>query len=133
MKARVAICLSVVLLLAALGATLGCTKAPTDAQITSQLQDRLNADSGLQRKPLGVQAANGTVTLSGSVDNDAERDAAARYAAAIPGVKQVVNNLEVAPPVAAAPESQAVPPPPPPVEEKRSAPSKPRASTARRP
>ena len=114
MKARVTLSLSVVLLLAALGATLGCTKAPTDAQITSQLQEKFNADSGLQGKQLGVQAANGTVTLNGSVDNDAERDAASRYAAAIPGVKQVVNNLQVAPAVAAAPESEAAPPPPPP-------------------
>src|ERR1700751_3025993 len=96
MKARVTLSLSVVLLLAALGATLGCTKAPTDAKITSQLQEKFNADSGLQGKQLGVQAANCTVTLNGSVDNYAERDAAARDAAAFPGGKYGVYNRKVA-------------------------------------
>jgi hypothetical protein len=44
-----------------------------------------------------VQSSNGTVTLSGTVDNDAERDAATKYAAAEPGVKTVINNLQVTP------------------------------------
>jgi hypothetical protein len=56
----------------------------------------------LQGKQLGVQAANGTVTLSGTVENENQREAAARYAAAVPGVKQVINNLQVAPSTAAA-------------------------------
>jgi len=77
----------------------GCSKAPNDAQIASDIQAKLTADSGLQGKQLGVQAANGTVTLSGAVDNDTQRDAAARYAASEAGVKQVVNNLQITPPV----------------------------------
>jgi hypothetical protein len=79
----------------ALGA--GCAKAPTDAQVASNIQSKLAADSGLQNKQVTVQAANGTVTLSGTVDNDAEREAAAKYAGSAPGVKLVVNNLQVAP------------------------------------
>jgi len=54
------------------------------------------------------------VTLSGQVDNDAQRDAAARYASSEPGVKQVVNNLLVAAPapaVAQAPAEQPKPTP----------------------
>src|SRR5450432_1199363 len=74
----------------------GCAKAPSDAQVTSDIQSKLAADSGLQNKQLTVQAANGTVTLSGSVDNDAEREAAAKYAGSEPGVKTVINNLQVA-------------------------------------
>ncbi len=74
----------------------GCAKAPTDAQVASNIQSKLAADSGLQNKQLTVQAANGTVTLSGTVDNDAEREAAAKYAGSAPGVKLVVNNLQVA-------------------------------------
>jgi hypothetical protein len=73
----------------------GCAKAPNDAQVTSDIQAKLGADSGLQNKQLTVQAANGTVTLSGTVDNGAQREAAAKYAASEPGVKQVINNLEV--------------------------------------
>lgn len=84
------------LLVAALALAVGCAKAPNDAQVTSDIQTKLSADSGLQNKQLTVQAANGTVTLSGTVDNDAQREAAARYAASAPGVKQVINNLQLA-------------------------------------
>jgi hypothetical protein len=106
MKARLSLYLSAVVLLAILVAA-GCSKAPTDAQIASDIQNKLNTDSGLQGKQLVVQAGNGSVTLSGQVDNDAQRDAAARYASSEPGVKQVVNNLQVAPPPV---EAQAPPP-----------------------
>ncbi len=108
MKARLCFYLSAVVLLIILVAAVGCSKAPTDAQIASDIQNKLNTDSGLQGKQLVVQAANGSVTLSGQVDNDAQRDAAARYASSEPGVKQIVNNLQVAPPPA---EAQAAPEP----------------------
>src|SRR5579863_7024719 len=103
MKARLSLYLSAVVWLAIL-VGIGCSKAPTDAQIASDIQNKLNTDSGLQGKQLVVQADKGSVTLSGQVDNDAQRDAAARYASGEAGVKQVVNNLQVGPP------------PPPPVE-----------------
>src|SRR5690348_15645234 len=96
MKARLSVYLTVVALLAVLGLGVACSKAPTDAQITSDVQSRFSQDSGLQGKQLGVQTSNGAVTLSGSVDNDNQRQAAARYASEAPGVKQVINNLEVA-------------------------------------
>jgi hypothetical protein len=112
MKARVSLYLSAVVLLTILVAAVGCSKAPTDAQIASDIQTKLNTDSGLQGKQLAVQAANGSVTLSGQVDNDAQRDAAARYASSEPGVKQVVNNLQVgAPAEAQAPPEPAKPSP----------------------
>jgi len=96
MKARVSLHLTAVVLLAVLGAAVGCAKKPDDAQISSAIQASFNADSGLQGKQLAVQAANGTVSISGTVDNETQREAAARYAAAAPGVKEVVNNLQVA-------------------------------------
>jgi len=98
MKARLSFYLSAIVLLSILVAAVGCSKAPTDDQIASDIQNKLNTDSGLQGKQLIVQAAKGSVTLSGQVDNDAQRDAAARYASSEPGVKQIVNNLQVAPP-----------------------------------
>ena len=109
MKARVSLYLSAMLLIAALG--VACSKAPNDAQITSQIQERMNGDSGLQGKQLGVQAANGTVILTGVVDNETQREAAARYAQGIPGVKTVVNDLTVTPAQAAQPAAE-IPPPP---------------------
>ena len=72
-----------------------CTKAPNDAKVASDIQAKLSVDSGLQGKQLNVQSAAGVVTLSGAVDNDAQRDAAANYAASEPGVQRVINNLQL--------------------------------------
>jgi BON domain len=96
MKTTLSPFFQITLVVALLGLGVGCTKAPSDAQVTSEIQTKLGADSGLQNKQLAVQAANGTVTLSGTVDNDAEREAAAKYAASAPGVRQVINNVQVA-------------------------------------
>jgi len=106
--------LRVLLFLLVLGIAVGCSKAPNDAQITSDVQNKMNADSGLEGKHLGVQSENGTVTLSGMVENDAQREAAARYAATVPGVKQVINNLQSTPPPAPPVQAEQAPPPPPP-------------------
>jgi BON domain-containing protein len=111
MKARVSLYVTVLTLLLVLGVAVGCNKAPNDAQITSDVQSSFSADSGLQGKQLGVQAANGAVTLSGTVDNENQREAAARYAAAVRGVKQVINNLQVAPAAAPAETAEEQPAP----------------------
>jgi BON domain-containing protein len=110
MRARVSLFLSMLVLLVGMAATIGCNKMPSDAQIASDVQAKMSADSGLAGRQLGVQAAAGSVTLSGNVDNDAQRDAAARYAASVPGVKQVINNLVVAPPAPEPPAQAAAPP-----------------------
>jgi hypothetical protein len=82
-------------LLIALLVGTGCSRKPDDAKITADIQSRFSQDSGLSTKQLGVQSANGVVTLSGTVDNDAQRDVASRDAAAVEGVKEVVNNLQI--------------------------------------
>ena len=110
MKPRLPLYLSTVVLLAVLAAAIGCSKAPTDAQIATDIQTKLNTDSGLQGKQLIVQADKGSVTLSGEVDNNAQRDAAAHYASTEPGVKQIINNLQVAAAPPAPMEAQAPPP-----------------------
>jgi hypothetical protein len=119
MKAKLSLHLTGILLLAILTVGVGCTKAPNDAELTSSIQTKLATDSGLQGKQLDVKAEGGTVTLSGTVDNDAQREAAARYAAAAPGVKQVINNLQVTSPTNMA----QAPPPPAPVEETKPSPA----------
>jgi hypothetical protein len=118
MKAKLSLYLTGLMLLAILTVGAGCTKAPNDAELTSNIQTKLASDSGLTGKQLGVKAEGGTVTLTGTVDNDAEREAAARYAATEPGVKQVINNLQVAPST-----ETAQGPPPAPVEEAKPSPS----------
>jgi hypothetical protein len=109
MKSRISLCSAVALLAALLTVTVACQKAPNDAQIQQAIQAKFSQDSGLQGKQLGVQSAAGVVTLSGPVDNEAQRAAAASQAASVPGVKEVVNNLEVAP--ATPPEPTAQEPP----------------------
>ena len=88
-----------------------CTKTPNDNELSRQIQAKLSQDSGLQQKSIAVQTVSGVVTLSGRVDNDAQRMAAARYASSTPGIKQVVNNLVIA--TAPALTTQATPAPPP--------------------
>jgi hypothetical protein len=89
-------CFSMIFLLGILAIDLACTKAPDDRQLTSQIQSKLNQDSGLHDKQITVQTSGGVVTLSGTVENETQREAAARYASATPGIKEVVNNLETA-------------------------------------
>jgi len=88
-----------VTLLLALGLALsvGCSHKPerTDAQVASDVQTRIYSDSGIQSRQISVQAGNGVVTLSGDVNSDAERTAAANDAGGIDGVKTVINNLQV--------------------------------------
>lgn len=98
MNQRVLKVLSTIFLTAMLAAGVACAKSPNDSEISGQLQSRFSQDSGLQGKTLSVQTASGVVTISGSVDNEIQRDAAARIASTMPGVKQVVNNLQVGSP-----------------------------------
>jgi len=86
----------IVVLSGALALTLACGKKPDDAKISSDVQTKFSQDSGLADKQLAVQAYKGTVTLAGTVANEAQRNAASREAAAVPGVTQVINNLQIA-------------------------------------
>ena len=95
MKARFRVAYLGVLLLLVLGVACNQNKTKPDAQVTSDIQNKFNQDSGLQGKQLNVQSANGVVTLDGTVENAAQRDTAARLAAAEEGVKTVVNNLQI--------------------------------------
>ena len=103
---------SVILLLGILAIGLACTKAPDDSQLTSQIQSKLDQDSGLHNKQITVQTSGGVVTLSGKVENETQREAAARYASATPGIKEVVNNLETGSAAATSAEDQMAQAPP---------------------
>jgi hypothetical protein len=72
-----------------------CARKPDDAKISSDIQNKFSQDSGLSSKQVTVQADNGVVTLGGTVDNAAQREAASRQAASVAGVKQVINNMQV--------------------------------------
>lgn len=108
-------------LLAILALSVGCARKPDDARISSEIQGKFSQDSGLSAKQLTVQATNGVVTLGGVVDDEAQRDAAARQAASVGGVKEVVNNLQVGSSLSAStPPAKTEPAPP----EEKPAPTK---------
>jgi BON domain len=71
---------------------------PSDQQLTSSVQAKLQSESALSGQDINVAAGNGVVTLSGSANDAASRALAGNDAGQVPGVKTVVNNLEVHPP-----------------------------------
>jgi len=73
----------------------GCRHAPDDATLAQTVQSQLAADSAIAGQPIQATVQGGVVTLSGSVQNDAQKTLAARDAAAVTGVKEVDNTLSV--------------------------------------
>lgn len=71
-----------------------------DAQLQSKLADRLSYDRvgyGNVFDAIGVAVHDGTVTLSGHAHNYVNRDSALALVATTPGVKDMVDNIEVDP------------------------------------
>ncbi len=101
MKSKFSLYSLAALLVLALGIGVGCTKARSDADVATEIQGKIYGDQAVQSKQITVQADNGVVTLAGNVSSDTERTAAANDAAAVKGVKTVVNNLQVGPPLTA--------------------------------
>jgi hyperosmotically inducible protein len=68
---------------------------------TDQKIERAARDSYTYRTVLGgrveAHAEDGVVTLTGTVDDEAQRELAAQTAADLPGVERVVNHVSVAP------------------------------------
>ncbi|HSY93204.1 MAG TPA: BON domain-containing protein [Candidatus Binatus sp.] len=79
----------------AVAMSVGCARKADDAKLSSDIQSKFSQDSGLSSKQLTVDTKDGVVTLGGTVDNAAQRDAASRQAASVAGVREVVNNLQV--------------------------------------
>jgi osmotically-inducible protein OsmY len=66
-----------------------------DASITSQIETALVFHKSTSVFRTGVKTKNGVVTLSGKVNNAAEKDLVAKFASDIEGVKKVINNLTI--------------------------------------
>src|SRR4051812_19978066 len=90
---------------------MGNNASRSDSDIATDVQAKINTDSAITNKGVAVNATNGTVTLNGTVANETERMAAANDAAAVGGVKTVVNNLTVGGPAATMPMATNEPPP----------------------
>ena len=63
-----------------------------DSQLTTSIQNRLNADPALQGEQIHASVQNGVATLTGMAQNDSQR-AAAEQDANLPGITQVVNEI----------------------------------------
>lgn len=68
---------------------------PTDAEIRTEVLDDIRHDSRLDGANVGVDVADGTVRLTGTVPTYFQKITAEHDALRIKGVREVVNNLSV--------------------------------------
>ena len=86
------------------GLTGGCAKTTTsdstgeyvdDTAITTKVKGALLGDNAVKSFEIKVEPVKGVVQLSGSVDTSDQKSAAGKDASAVPGVKDVKNDLVV--------------------------------------
>lgn len=74
-------------------AVLAADKPVTDDQLYDTVRLRLADDADVKGGALKVEVKAGVVTLSGTLDNEKQKDKAAKIAKKVKGVQQVVNNI----------------------------------------
>jgi hyperosmotically inducible periplasmic protein len=67
----------------------------TDRETAERVETALSADKTLYARHISVRADNGVVRLTGYVWDSSDLESAALIAESVPGVKGVVNNLEL--------------------------------------
>jgi hyperosmotically inducible periplasmic protein len=72
-------------------------QAIDDSEITARVKAAVLAEPGLKTLQIHVDTVKGVVTLTGTVDSQANSDKARTLAAAVPDVKEVSNKLVVTP------------------------------------
>jgi hyperosmotically inducible periplasmic protein len=72
-------------------------QAIDDIEITARVKAAVLAEPGLKTLQIHVDTVKGVVTLTGTVDSQANSDKARTLAAAVPDVKEVSNKLVVTP------------------------------------
>lgn len=66
-----------------------------DWRLAEQLRDMLTTNHDLRSPPVAAVVNQGTVTLKGSVRTVRERDQVHNAVAAVPGVRQVVDEIQI--------------------------------------
>lgn len=92
-------CLAAVVCLVFMTGLKGQSSTVPDSAIESAVKERLANDGRLKSKGIEVKVNNGTVTLSGTVETITEKALADHLVESTYGVKAVVNNLLVRPPI----------------------------------
>ena len=80
-----------------MAAVAGCATVDRteDMRIESEVKARLVAEKDANLTRLGVLSSNAVVYLSGSVESSGQRAQAEAVARGVPGVRRVVNTLQV--------------------------------------
>jgi hypothetical protein len=73
-------------------------KGPSDAQVEANVLKAFASDGKLANQPINTSTVFGTVTLTGSVSDEAARDTAEQIASRTEGVKKVIDQLTVGAP-----------------------------------
>jgi osmotically-inducible protein OsmY len=79
------------------GLVLAADKPLSDDMIVDHVRIRLAGDPVVKGGGLAVDSKAGVVTLRGVVATSKQKDRAAKVAAKVKGVKQVVNSITIAP------------------------------------
>lgn len=110
-----------------------CNKV-NDTTITTDIKAKMFSNPALKSSSVDVASKEGTVTLTGTVPDEAARSAARDIASRTPGVKQVIDSINL---VSPAPAAEAAPVPPLPAEptpvprnEHKKKPAKPKDTSA---
>jgi osmotically-inducible protein OsmY len=73
----------------------GASGCEGDARIKEQVEDVIHRNQAIQPWSITVQAIGGVIYLYGTVDTGLQRNVLEEEAAAVPGVKRVVNSITV--------------------------------------
>ena len=88
-------CGALVVLLLLAGVCLAADKPLTDDTVYNQVRIKLADDPVVKGGGLVVDVKQGVVTLSGTVELEAQREKAAKVAKKVKGVKEVINHIEL--------------------------------------
>jgi len=72
-------------------------QAVDDTEITTKVKAAIFAEPGLKTLQISVDTVKGVVTLSGTVDSQANSDRAKAVTGAVAGVREVINKLVATP------------------------------------
>ncbi len=69
----------------------------TDAEIAREVMRRMKEDIEVPDDRITTRVAEGFITIAGTVNRDAQKDAAERCAREVKGVRGITNKIEVDP------------------------------------
>lgn len=69
----------------------------TDAEIAREVTRRMKDDIEVPDDRITTKVTDGCITITGTVNRDAQKDAAERCARKVKGVRGVINKIEVEP------------------------------------